>query len=93
MNRRDLLKRGPMALLGIGGAALGIKAAPDPICVTVNVNDSRFAKAVVTCVVDDYKANGSIREIAQSDGVSHAELYDRALSETEIQESCDARLR
>jgi hypothetical protein len=69
MNRRDLIKHGPLALLGIGAAAIGVKASEastgqrgpelDEIHVFVHAEPSKpFRDAVVKSVIDDAKSNG-----------------------------------
>lgn len=78
MNRRDLMKRGAEALLGIGGVVLGVKAAPPALAadsaafikkealrIATSVNDQRFGKAVVGYIVDDIRAGGPVREAIQ----------------------------
>lgn len=66
MNRRDLIRRGPFALLGIAGAAVGIKAndaqpdskvAAHEVIVRVKSNDSQIVKAFA----DNYNSEHSKR--------------------------------
>lgn len=70
MNRRDLIRRGPLALLGTIGAVLGIKAAEKPpqagrhdIHICVEVKDSHIIKVVT----ENYRRGGKLREVIQRD--------------------------
>lgn len=69
MNRRDLIKQGPMVLLGIGSALVGVKAAmpkKETLSVVVHAGPTKdFNNAVVRAVIADVKAGGSIRELLE----------------------------
>lgn len=71
MNRRDLLRRGPLALLGIGAMAVGVKATPPPLAedtyVTYQMNDKHM-KSVLKMFMRDYINNGRMREIVERSG-------------------------
>ena len=71
MNRRDILKRGPLAILGIGAVALGVEAQPEQAKQTVTIvlrpDSEVFRKAVTDAVIGDIRAGGQIREVISND--------------------------
>lgn len=68
MNRRDLIRRGPMALLGLVGIAAGVRAQPvDRQRVIVSVSVPIDESQIVRVIRDNYMRGGEIREAIQRD--------------------------
>lgn len=63
MNRRDLIRRGPLALLGLVGVAAGVKAqshdTPQRIIVPLQPDSDAY---IVRVVEHDIRVCGRIRE-------------------------------
>jgi len=69
MNRRELIRRGPMAMLGILGIAAGVQSSPqtkrEPVIISISVPMDE--NAVLEVVREDYKNGGRLRELIQSE--------------------------
>lgn len=71
MNRRELIQRGPLALLGAVAVAAGVKAQPrkdEPIRVVASVSVPMDESQIVRIIKDDYMRGGELREVIQHGG-------------------------
>lgn len=67
MDRRDLIRRGPLALLGIAAAVIYAKPIPQPLTdlnVTYQMND-KYMKSVLEMFMRGYIESGRMREVVK----------------------------
>lgn len=92
MNRRDLIRRGPLALFGIGVAILGVKAKSDKdkeMRFVLNVDSRAFRDTVMKTATEDARAYRPFLTDVRSGEVPPT----RPLSREEIEERFNAALR